>query len=391
MRRVVVVAALALTGAASSIAAPQDRHRVVELLDRYDRGEFDAVVQSLVTAREVEGLRKDLEKSGLKWTMAAGPAAEPRRRLVAATLALEFANARLEDEWQKLRSLVEWGCELLRRGPPSDSERTWQLASLAVAQGALDSHILFKLSGPGKSYNHLAHARERFPDEPRLAFAERFAVTRMVAGRGELSLEAGQEPDADRMTPPALGGAGRVIVMPSSPGSAVDSMSSEIRARQNQADARMARETSLRRLRALFDDPVMGPEAALRAGHVWLIGLELEPALEAFQVARRGSSNAYVTYLAHFLRGRVLERLERPEEAERAYAAAADTIPFAQSAALARASLLMRAGRTAEAHALTRASFDAKPRPPDPWRLFPYGDYYRWPALIAELRRAMGQ
>ena len=61
-------------------------------------------------------------------------------------------------------------------------------------------------------------------------------------------------------------------------------------------------------------------------------------------------------------------------------------VPNAQSAALADAALLMRQGRTDAANALVAAAFNARPRPPDPWRLFPMGDYHRWLAEIAELR-----
>jgi hypothetical protein len=91
----------------------------LDLLDRYDRGDRDVVVHVFESVRDVDELRKDLEVKGPTWTTAGSADREPQRRLVAATMALEFGNARLEDEWVTLRSLVEWGCALLRRGPPS--------------------------------------------------------------------------------------------------------------------------------------------------------------------------------------------------------------------------------------------------------------------------------
>ena len=364
---------------------PQAAPRAVDLLNLYERGNHAAVVEAFLRVRDVGDLRKDLEKNGPEWTRAGGAGTEPRRRLVAATVALEFARARLDDEWQELRSLVEWGCQAVSRGAPNEAERVWHLAAVALSEGAFDSGVLFKLGGPIKSYGHLAHARKRFPDEPRFVLAERFVVFHPVVA--EPSLDAGLEPDADSTTP-YTAPAGQILVI--GPGRTPDFLATEERARRTRAAAKTRSDTAVKGLRDVFGDPVIGGEAALRAGHILLIGLELEPALEAFHVAIRNGTSPYVKYLAHFFRGRVLERLDRPAEAERAYAAAADTIPLAQSAALARSSLLMRAGRTAEAHALTRASFDAKPRPPDPWRLFPYGDYYRWPALIAELRKTVG-
>lgn len=326
----------------------------LDLLERYNRGEHDAVVQVFLAAPGVDAIRKELEAKGPAWTIADGPAAEGRRRLVAATMALEFANARLDDEWRTLRSLVEWGCELLRRGPPTEGERRWQIASIAVAGGALDDGLLFKPARWGqRTYGHLAHAESRFPAEPRIVFAARFAVP-ATARIGSQTFFAGLEPALDDPTP--------------------------------DLPRRTARESTIRRLNAMTGDPVVGAEAALRAGHLLLIDLRLDEALKAFETAARLTRTPYVTYLAHFLSGRTLERQSRLEEAERAYGRALDAVPLAQSAVLSRSALLVRAGRVAEAHSLTAASFAGRPRPPDPWRLFPSGDYYRWPELIAALR-----
>ena len=366
----------------------QAEPRAVDLLDRYDRGEFDAVVETFLKLRDVGNLREDLERNGPMWASAGGSGDEPRRRLVAATMALELANARLDDQWKELRSLVEWGCQLLRRGPPSEGERNWQLASLAVSEGALDTPMLFKVSGTTKSYGHLAHTRTRFPDEPRFVFAERFVVGGSPGLPNDPRLNGGLEPDADSTTPDGPPRSVQMLVIgPNGP----DDFASQEAARRLRAEAKTRRETAVKRLREIFDDPDIGAEAALRAGHLLLVGLELDRALEALHVALRTSTSPYVTYLAHFFRGRVLERMNRLEEAERAYAAAADAVPHAQSAALARSALLIRAGRTAEAHALASASFGARPRPPDPWRLFPHGDYYRWPALSGELRKGLAR
>jgi hypothetical protein len=119
-------------------------------------------------------LRDELKDVAGTWTTAAGRPSEVRRRLVAATVALELANAKMDSEWVALRELVEWGCELLRRGGPSDAERIWQRASIALAGGALDDALLYR-TRTGLRYDHASHA-SGFPDDSRIAFARRFAV-----------------------------------------------------------------------------------------------------------------------------------------------------------------------------------------------------------------------
>ena len=344
--------ALVLGCVAGMSQAPAGSPSAVDLLEWYDRGDRDAVIDIFKAVADVESLRNDVEKNGAAWSAALGTAREPHRRLVAATMALELANARMRDKWLKLRELVEWGCRLLRRGPPTEAERLWQRASIALAEGALDSEVLFSPASGLRTYAHASHAQQRFPADARIAFAQRFAV-QAPARLGSETLRPGHETALDE---PAR--------------SAYDA----------------AFDTAVRKLTPLFDDPEVGAEAALRAGHLQLLMLRLEPALAAFDFAAERSQTDYVTSLAYFLRGRVLERQNKPEEAEQAYARAVAAMPNAQSAALADAALLMRQGRPDQANALVAASFNARPRPPDPWRLFPMGDYYRWPDEIAALR-----
>jgi tetratricopeptide (TPR) repeat protein len=344
---------LVVAGLLAQVEVRPPMPAALELLDRYSRGDHAGVMLALATVHDVEALTRAIQSNGLRWTAGIGPDQEPRRRLVAAALALEFAHSRLETDWRSVRSLVEWGCDLLRKGPPTEGERHWHLAALAVAGGALDDGLLFK---PGKwfdrTFDHLAHAEARFPGEPRILLARRFAV-RASAGVGSLTLFT-LEPRLDRP---------------------------EFEPRDRQVE--------IRGLRSLADDPEVGAEAVLRIGYLALVGLRFEEALTSFDSAAQLSSDPYVVYLARFLSGRTLERMGRLGEAERAYGHAVQAVPRAQAAVLAYSALLIRAGRTTDAHRLAAAAFEDGPAPPDPWRLFPMGDYYRWPRAIEQLRGAL--
>jgi hypothetical protein len=53
---------------------------------------------------------------------------------------------------------------------------------------------------------------------------------------------------------------------------------------------------------------------------------------------------------------------------------------------MALAGTLFLEEKPTEAYAILNAAFTTTPRPPDPWRLWGYGDYRFWPDLIAQLR-----
>src|SRR5215831_13641557 len=96
------IASLVIACAAAISQAPASP-AAIGLLDQYDRGDRDAVVEVFKSARDIEAIRRDLERAGAGWTTAEGPSLEAHRRLVAATMALELANARMRDKWLALR------------------------------------------------------------------------------------------------------------------------------------------------------------------------------------------------------------------------------------------------------------------------------------------------
>jgi hypothetical protein len=56
---------------------------------------------------------------------------------------------------------------------------------------------------------------------------------------------------------------------------------------------------------------------------------------------------------------------------------------------MALALLLVRGNQAERAFDFVERSLMERPDGDDPWRLFAYGGYVRWPLLIAEVRRAV--
>ncbi|MEZ5318281.1 MAG: hypothetical protein R2752_12850 [Vicinamibacterales bacterium] len=368
------MAALIAGGAVTVLSArPGDRRtgppqaQADVLLDRYFSGDHAGVVRDIIASPDRAGLARDLIRRGQDWTEAAGRGDRRQRRLVAATLALEFASLNLWPE--DVDPLVEWGCRLLRRdGVPDDAERAWQRASVAIFGRARDDGRLVMQTAPGvaagqrfpssvKRPDHVAHARARVPEEPRFRLAEA-----MLAAAG-----ADTEPRRD-----------------------ADWVDDGLLARDSQEADRRAR---ARRAIDLFAEvaaatPALQPEADVRAGYLRLTLHEAGAALAQFARAG-GSKDPFVAYLARFLSGRALDRLGNPAEAVRMYRAALGVIPGASSAAIALSSDLFLAGQPDEAYAMTASMLAIRPPPDDPWHQFGYGDLRFVPERMAALREAI--
>lgn len=325
---------------------------VTTLLDRYSAGHFAEVTGTIERDGNYDDLLKSLKKDALGWVNAGGPADRSRRQLAAATLALEAARAGTFDDWKLVQNfirleyiywkappkLIEWGCQWLREaGPPSESERLWHLAALAVAARAGDFEFLIgspweARGNPWDEFTHLQHSAERFPHERRFALAQGIAVEW-------------------RLFPSARPGA---------------------------AEAQQIFEI-------LSPESGVGPEASVRLGFMLLRAGQLPRALTTLSAAAERSSDPYTTYLAHYFRAKVFERQRVPAEAEAAYREALALIPAAQSASFGLAALLAARGKRAEAAALVDAALIADPRPVDPWRAYGEADARFWPSLIARL------
>ncbi len=240
-------------------ARPGAQVSVGALLDRYAAGQFDSVVAELEALETWEPVLTHLREHGEAWIAAEGPGPVPRRKLTAATFALEAARAGQWHEWKIIRKqprmcaepetvagepstgddqqqmaapprpnpgnncytppdvlrwqppalILEWGCELLRRhDPPLVIERWWQLAALAVAQRSEDPQFLIGDENIGRGpelgeigntqdeIKHLEHVMERFPKEARFQLAYGIAQERSFP-LDAMKVKLGLERDPD--------------------------------------------------------------------------------------------------------------------------------------------------------------------------------------------------
>jgi hypothetical protein len=362
----IFLAAIAMVFAGRPGVRTADVVSALSFFDRYLAGDFDGAVTAAGAVKDPDDLRAAVVRDGPAWIQG-GPDV-PRRRLAAASFALEFTHARLETDWRTLMPLLEWGCDQFRRsGPPTEPERSWQLAVLAVSGRARDfgrlqigpppdwaggptkQIDLATLSKYASQTGHLAHAIERFPDEPRLLLA----TARLSFGLFE------EESARNTQFRPLV---------------------SVVQLRQ------IGRIRALAFLDAIRVHPALAPEAHMRAGHIHYAMGSYVAALRLERLALAASPDARVGYLAHFVAARALTAMQRPDEE---FEKASALQPRAQSAVLALSALQSASDVMTPSFAALRRVLDSHEPFDDPWRLFGYGDYPRWPELRAALRGAL--
>lgn len=332
--------------------AQAQRVRVTDLLDLYLKGDFAAAVAPLARVSNVTSVAVDIEVDGDAWAAkGATPADIERRRLAAASLALEFTVLRMGDEWYTLRPLIEWGCVQLRKSPPGDRELAWQRAALAAIQGARDITFArrpMKLSGvlPGEQFavDHVGHVALRFQSHPAVRFAEGWVAEFQVPVEG--------------------------------------------RARFIDIDtAATFSARAIDHYRAAAADPALAHEARLAIGYIQLRMKKLDAVLPELDAAA-ASSDPFVRYLAHLFRGRTIEQLGGTTDAIAAYRAALTAIPNTQSASIALSAMLHRADQVDPAIEIMNASFAARPAE-DPWREYGFGQFRHWARYRDRMREAV--
>ena len=342
----IVLAAL-VTGALcvqSGASAQSLTVSFTDVLTLYDAGEYETVASGLRTSiagdpdRVIPMLSRDAEA----WIGAGGPNEIARRRLVAATFALELGHAGIDTQWEITRRAVEWACSQLRRaGPPTEIERLWHLASLALLEASFEPVVVSSARSTDTTLpSHVKHIAERFPGEPRLALA-RALLQEHEFWQARL-----------RLTPVS-------------------------------EDA--AASTAVAALEQAAQHPDTRAEARLRLGFLEYRRGNLEKALALLAAAATGEDDPTRPYLAYLFMAWVHEKAGRTTEAIESFRRASAAVN-GLAAALGLGVRLYERDAREEADAAVTAALDPATAVPDPWKLYGYGDFRRFPQLLARLR-----
>ena len=369
MRPTVLMAALAVLCAwpghgLSARAEPQrpEGALVASWLPRYAAGEHQQVIADISQVPGIAPLVPQIERR-VREFVGRPPDGMAHPRLAAATFLLDLSRARLETDWMSVRSLVELGCSILRDGgPPGPPESAWHLAALSLALGAADTQLLLD-TGPIpklRSYAHLNHSLELFPEEPRFALA---VVVARELNRTDTEFPRDRTWVAtDQLAEMKVGG-------------------------QLELSIRNGKRKALENYAALESVPAISSEVHLRMGHLHFQLHNDDEALRHLTMARE-SPDPSIVHLAHLLTGRLHQRRGEHALAETSLRTALEVWPGAQSAVQVLATDLFLSGRGEEAYLLVDEMFRGQARASDPWRLFGYGDFRFWPERIARLRGA---
>lgn len=318
------------------------------LFDAYDEGQYAAVDETL-RGGPTTPLARSFKSEANRW-IAAGPSEErDRRRLVAASVALDVLAAGLSFEWRNTYTLIEDACALVRQLPRgSDAESAWHHLSVALLQGGTAGSFVGQMM-----QDHIrTHGRDRVSPSPHLELAWALEV--------------------DRSTPlqPRSFGSMRQPILDDPP--------------SRDAVRRAAGAISL--YSALLDDPVVGAEAQLLLGHLYTRLHQHEQA-HTHLSAVLASSDPYLKHLAGFLSGQIHRRTGDAASAAVSLQQALRDWPGAMSARLLLADTLSQVGRWDEAYEVATTAALQDPRL-DPWRVMAHGGFRRWPHWQSALREA---
>src|SRR5688572_20821632 len=340
---------------------------LIGLLETYRRGRHDEAIQKAAAVPELGPLRLQFVQQTPVW-IAADPADAEGRRAAAAAFIVELAAVRLESDWGRLSDLIEWTCAQVLRagGPPTPFERSWHMATTALAGRArtrlwlLGPYARLPHQKPLKralqkddppSPLHLMHAIERFPDDPAFQLARVIAWTWGRDSEPIRNIRTDWQRNIDRWAP----------------------------SRAPQLEGVTAFEPLTR-------VPEVAAEAWIRTGLIYATVSDHAAALRTFETAQPLARTPQLTYLAHFLAGRSLEVLQRQDEAIAQYQRALEIVPNAESATVALASLQFVRGEAEPAIARINHTFAVPAPTTDPGRLVGYGFYLHWPEIKAAMR-----
>jgi tetratricopeptide (TPR) repeat protein len=343
----VLGALVALLSIQSGAFAQNFTASFADVLTLYDVGEYDAVARGLRTSIDGDHDRtiKLLTREAEAWIALNGPSEMPRRRMVAATFALELGLAGVDTQWEFSRQAVEWACGVLRRaGKPTEAERQWHLAALALLEATFQpSSVILLRPEAGSLAPHIRHVSDRFPGEPRLALARAL-------------------PDEHEYWKQRIEIVNGVLAV-------------------NESVASVA----IPSLERAAQHPDTRAEARLRLGHLEYRRGNFAPALAHLAAAAEGDDDPTRTYLAHLFTGWVHEKAGRPDEAIASFRQALAAVNGLAAARGLGVRLYEQDNRD-EADALVKAALEPATAVPDPWKVYAYGDFRRFPQLLARLR-----
>lgn len=365
--RFVCVVALVVSGHVAPALATQASSPATTWFNRYrtgNRPEMVAAIAAIADA-DIDVVLRDVRRRAAEWVRQGR--STDRARLDVATFLLEVAGARLETDWRAVRDIVEMACRLIEPvAADVDGVKQWHLAALALAQGAADTALLLSHGTEEKvpAFDHLAHSARKFPAEPRFQLAD--VVVRGM-GRSDLSpprdLTAHTDYELQQM--PGVG--------------------------RSEVPLRQARVDTLRRMTLLTATDAIADEAHLRSGYLAFALYDDGAAGAHLTQALARTDDVFVRYNAEIVLAMMHARAGARVEAEAALRRALGAVPFAQSAVGLLSAELFLSDRESEAQELVGASFARRGRPTDPWRLFGYGDFRRWPGLILGLRQQVSR
>jgi len=310
-------------------AKPEDKIAIQEFLSALDRGD------RVTIAFEPRNAFIDAwDKTASAWLHASEGDKDRRRRILALAV-LQAGHDGLNDSftWNNVRWLIEWECDQIRRGPPTEFEHAWLAASIVLIQAAGDQRFLAPAAMRCERLqpcDHAWHALSRFPDDSEFKFAHalpNLTVKPFARQPGELL----HSPNYGK---PAF----------------VDSM-----------------RLTFEGLQAFQDDPVIGLDVRLRRGLLYYALDQREECLRDLSLAFTKSDDPYTRYVAAFVTGLVHEAEGRSTEASTWYETALQAMPNVRSGATWLAARYFLAGRRDDAFTLMDRVYASPSPESDPW------------------------
>lgn len=417
LRRATPLAGLLVALVVSPQQPSWSRSEITEILSRYAAGDYSGAIKiiesvdQLRLGKSVSDQLSPPDDAFIDWQHATkdwirlgtAPTGRPRE-LIAATVALEVVRAHPELAPYRSLSFLTWACQIVRDHPKgSEAERLWYLTSIAVIQesslvGLLpakreDTSVRLTRSPDDRAEvltGHVTHAIRAFPDEARFRLAEvlaRAALTSVAAFSGARNwMDANELP---MKHPPSNSDQARLL------------------------DERLALLPAIEQdLEALARNEQLRAEVELNLGHLSARQQRWDQALAHLDRVVPSTHDVFLMCLSHYLRGWVLQRMNRRDDAIAAYRLALERAPNARSFSTMLADQLAQAGRQREAYDVlssglktSAAATDARTmtvpvgrgragpvllnHPSDPWDQFQHGDARLIPTYLTQLREAL--